>query len=204
MIDNPKSYWQNISERAEWKDYILPRKNAADFDSEGFVEAQRLFYFFDNKSTVIDYGCGVGRVLKYVAERAGRVIGLDICQGFISKARPLATGNVEFFPSDEFEERDIADLVYCLQVMEHNNSLNQKIIMGNILEILKDGGTCIVSFPRHESTYYEENETLHKFTRDEVEAFGKMFQSYRIMEGNLTGYEKKHDGNNEYFLIAVK
>jgi len=204
MIQNPKSYWQNVSEQPEWKNYILPRKNDADFDAEGFAEAQRLFYFFDKKSTVVDYGCGVGRVLKYVAERAGHVIGLDICDGFLDKARGLVKAdNVEFLRAETYKDQEIADFVYCLMVMQHNDLLNQKIIIGHIKRILKEGGTAIVSFPRAESNYYQENETLHKFTADEVSYFGDQFTSFRIIEGNLPGYAGPAEGNNEYFLIAT-
>jgi len=53
MIQNPKSYWQNISNQPDWKSYILPRENDVDFDAEGLMEAQRLFYFFDKDSIVV-------------------------------------------------------------------------------------------------------------------------------------------------------
>jgi len=205
MIQNPKTYWQNISEQPDWKNYILPRRNAADFDAEGFAEAQRLFYFFDNKSTVVDYGCGVGRVLKYVAERAGHVIGLDICEGFLDKARGLIKAdNVEFFQAETYKEQEVADFVYCLMVMQHNDLLNQRAIIDNIFMMLEEGGRAIISFPRYESNYYQENETLHKFTMEEVSHFGDWFPSFRIIEGNLPGYANKTEGNNEYFLIATK
>lgn len=205
MIENPKSYWQNLSEQPEWKSYILPREKDADFDAEGFAEAQRLFYFFDRSSVVVDYGCGIGRVLKYVTERAGFTIGLDICKGFLDKASVVINGDrVIFYQADEYKEGNMADLVYSFMVLQHNDSPNREKIMAHILRILRPGKTAIVSFPRFESSYYEESSFVHKFTKEEVEAYGKLFSSYRIIEGNLPGYQKKADGVNEYFLIAVK
>jgi len=203
MISSPKAYWDGVSKRKEWMSYILPRRNEVDFDSEGFAEAQRLSYFFGAKSTVVDYGCGVGRVLKYVAERAGHVIGLDICEGFLDKAKAFVKAdNVEFCQAGTYKEQEVADFVYCLMVMQHNDLKNREIIMSHIAELLKLGGTAIISFPRNESTYYQENETLHKFTKDEVSHFGDWFPSFRIIEGNLTGYAGAVEGNNEYFLIG--
>jgi len=205
MITNPKEYWQSVSEKPDWKAHILPGRSDADFDAEGLIEAQRLFYFFDDKSTVVDYGCGVGRVLQYVAESAHFVIGLDVCEGFLDRAvKSIKRDNVAFFQVDEYFEKSAVDFVYCLMVMQHNDATSRAQIMEHICWILKKGGAAVISFPQYESTYYEETDTLHKFTKEEVEAYGKIFQSFRIIEGNLPGYEKPCTGNNEYFLIAVK
>jgi len=205
MIENHKSFWQHISKRPEWKSYILPRTNDADFDAEGFAEAQRLFYFFDKSSVVVDYGCGIGRVLQYVAERAGFTVGLDICDGFLDRARVAIHGDkVAFFRSDEYQNENVADFLYSFMVLQHNDEANRKKIMGHILGILGPGKTAIVNFPMFESTYYEEGPFLHKFRRGEVGEYGQVFSSFRIIEGNLPGYEKPCNGVNEYFLIAVK
>lgn len=205
MIQNPKTFWQGISKRKDWRDYILPRESDADFNAEGLAEAQRLFYFFDRSSTVVDYGCGIGRVLKYVAERAGHVVGLDICPAFLSRAgESIKYDSVAFFPSDEYQRENVADLVYSLMVMQHNDAENRMKIMGHIHRILKPGGTAVVNFPQHGSAYYQEGPFLHKFTWGEVADLGELFHSFRIVEGNLPGYERQCGGNNEYFLIAVK
>jgi SAM-dependent methyltransferase len=205
MIQDPQSFWNNIATRKEWRSYILPRENDSDFDSEGFVEAQRLFYFFDKNSLVVDYGCGIGRVLQYVAERVGFVVGLDICDGFLERARAANYGdNVAFFQSDEFHDENVADFVYSLMVLQHNDEPNREKIMSRIHGILKSGKMAIVSFPHFDSIYYKENDFIHKFTKGEVETFGRAFSSYWIIEGNLAGYERQYDGVNEYFLIATK
>jgi SAM-dependent methyltransferase len=207
MIQNPKSYWQGVSEKPEWKDYILPGRDDAAFNAEGLIEAQRLFYFFDNKSAVIDYGCGIGRVLQYVADRAGHVVGLDISGGFIQRAAEIVKrDNVAFFLSDEYQKENVADLVYSLMVLQHNDKASRIDIVTHIFKLLKYGRCAVISFPKFESTYYQETDSLHKFTQEEVELFGRMFSSYRIVEGNLPAYEIPCDKNinNEYYLIAVK
>ena len=205
MITNPKAYWQGVANREDWRSFILPRKNDADFDAEGLAEARRLFYFYDGNSTVVDYGCGVGRVLQYVAERAGHAVGLDICTAFLDRAREaIKRDNVAFFPSDEYQRENVADLVYSIMVLQHNDAPNRMKIMEHIHRILKVDGMAVVSFPRIESTYYQESDTLHKFTRGEVYDYGRLFFISRIIEGNLPHYEKEYTGNNEYFLIAVK
>ncbi len=206
-VKDPKSFWQSISRRENWRDFILPRKNYKDFDYEGWIEAQRLFYFFDSSSTVVDYGCGIGRILKYVSERAKLVIGLDINSDFLKKARSdVRSDKVLFFRSDEYHQENVADFVYSLLVLQHNDQENRERIIRHICKILRKRGVALINFPRFESNYYEETEFIHKFRKNEVEKFGSLFFSYRIVEGNLPNYEKDYDRelNHEYFLIAVK
>lgn len=202
MISDPKKYWDEISQREDWKDHILPRKDDLDFNVEGLIEAHRLFYFFDKDSIVVDYGCGIGRVLKHIAKRAKYVVGLDICQSFLNKAQEIKKDNIAYYLSDEYKKENVADMVYCLMVMQHNDKENQEKIINHIYKILKVGGTAVISFPKGD--YYQESETLHKFSKEEVGAFGSMFFIHRIIEGSLPNYEKKFEGNNEYFLIAIK
>lgn len=197
-----KAYWREIAALPDWKNYILPRTDALDFEVEGMIEAQRLYHFFDNESTVIDYGCGIGRVIQFVAQKARRAIGLDVTESFLKKAR-VAVPNAEFYQVDDYEEEGIADFIYCFMVMQHNDHAGRVKIMEHIGYLLKMGGAALISFPSEKSKYYKENKNLHKFTRDEVRWLGQHFDS-RISEGNLAGYAKHAEGINEYFLISVK
>jgi SAM-dependent methyltransferase len=52
------------------------------------------------KFAVLDVGCGTGALSFIVAEKAGKVIGIDISKGAISEARQRSTGNTSFFVVD--------------------------------------------------------------------------------------------------------
>ncbi len=69
---------------------------------------------------------------------------------------------------------------------------------------LKKGGYFLANFPRRESPYYQESEFVHLFSRREVEAYGRLFRRFRVLEGNLVNYQQPWDPQvaNEYFLIA--
>jgi len=205
MLSHPESFWQNVSAEEKWRDYILPRNSKEELDAEGRMEASRLFYFFDSASTVIDYGCGIGRVLQYVAERAGRVVGIDISQNYLNRAREFVkSDNVTFYQPGQYQQENVADFIYCFMVLQHNDETHRAEIMRHIYSLLKIGGTAIIGLPRHESNYYKEGVFIHKFKKEEVALWGAMFRSYRITEGNYPGYEKEYAGDNEYFLIGVK
>src|SRR5580692_210518 len=48
--------------------------------------------------TVADLGCGLGPLLPFLAERFGKVIGVDFAEGMLARARERCVGlqNVEF------------------------------------------------------------------------------------------------------------
>jgi SAM-dependent methyltransferase len=202
-----ESLWQRLSSGPNWRDYILPRRSDFLFDLEGFIEAQRLFYLIGAGDTVIDYGCGIGRVAKYVAERAREVIGLDISPRFVSLARrQVLRPNATFHVASRFRAREVADFTYSLMVVQHNEAPDRLRIMRHIADLTKPGGTVLVQFPRSESTYYAESNFVHKFRREEVVELAEGFRDVRIVEGNLANYERPFDVSmsHEYFLIARK
>lgn len=206
-VNNPKKYWLEISKRKDWRDFILPRKTDKEFEEEGFIESQRLYYFCDNTDVVIDFGCGIGRVSKYVAPRVKKLIGLDISKDFVKKARRnVKFNNVNFYQSDKYKKKEDADFLYCLMVMQHNDDINREKIINQIRDLLKKGGKCLIQFPKKESNYYEESDFVHKFAKVEVSKYGKIFKSFNIIEGNLPNYASEIDYSktHEYFLIAEK
>ena len=179
----------------------------AEFYYEGFLEAQRLYYFFDSNSTIIDYGCGVGRVLKYSAANCKKAIGLDISEDFIIKAKnSIDDQKVVFYTTDKFKNREVADFVYCLMVMQHNDRCNRARIVKHIFDLLKPRGKALIQFPQVASDYYQETDFVHKFTKEEVAQYGKVFSHYKIISGNLINYAKRINSNiiHEYFLIVEK
>src|SRR4051794_32184177 len=62
-------------------------------------------------ATVLDLGCGVGRLTRPLAERAGRVIALDVSPEMLARARDNVNGvsNVEFVLGDGTSLAGVAD-----------------------------------------------------------------------------------------------
>ena len=104
------------------------------------------------KGRILDVGCGVGRMSFEFAKTATQVIGVDISEGMIRKAKGYARKfnikNVEFHVTDglgyTMVENSSTDLIYCVRVMQHVPSLN--VIQSNLQEcsrVLKPGGWLI-------------------------------------------------------------
>ena len=199
ITDDPISFWNNVADYGTWREFILPKRTDAEFEDEGEREANNLSVFIKDDYTVLEYGCGIGRILKYI--NAKRKIGLDISVKYLDIAGKDKTS--EYYLVDKFHEQ--VDFIYCLSVIQHNNEIEREKIINNIVDLLKDKGTAVISFPHIDSTVYVETPFVHKFTKDEVEEYGKHFSEYEIIEGNLVNYKNENKCEyNEYFLIGIK
>ncbi|UPV76631.1 class I SAM-dependent methyltransferase (plasmid) [Halorussus limi] len=141
-------------------------------------------YFTDPNASVLDVGCGVGRVSHLLDERGFDVTGIDISQPMIEKARSL-------FPNLDFQVADIRNttfnsgafdyvvfsyygLDYILPKAERVKALRE------IYRVLRPAG--IIVFSSHNSWY----KPLRRVAGDFIEHYfegekrGKVFSRYKI------------------------
>lgn len=100
-------------------------------------------------SCVVDLGCGSGHLLRTLADRFERRIGLDVSR---TRLDTLAVGNTDGW---EFREADLngifpladasADAVIANQVIEH--ILDPVKFAHEIHRILRPGGRCVITTP---------------------------------------------------------
>jgi len=199
ITSNPIKWWNTVSEKSNWREYILPKRNDEEFYEEGKKQADRLSRFYKYDDIVLEFGCGIGRILRYI--KASRKIGLDICSKYIEIAKEEDKTSEYYTYFDEE-----VDFIYCLSVMQHNTAKQRLKIMEKIKELLKTGGSAFISFPSEFSEIYKESSFVHKFTKEEVAEYGRMFSLYSVNSGNLVNYGDKKDTDisNEYFLIVKK
>ena len=94
--------------------------------------------------TILDYGCGCGRLSKEILAQDPNVtvIGLDASKDELK----LATGyinNSRFIPVLPHELNQKVDLVYCVYCLQHAPSIEIREILQRIHHFLKDGGKFI-------------------------------------------------------------
>ncbi|VAW24705.1 hypothetical protein MNBD_BACTEROID04-1590 [hydrothermal vent metagenome] len=100
----------------------------------------------NSSSSVLEIGCGVGRITEFFAKDFKVVKAIDISKSMIDKAKGRLGGsqNIEFIETNGIEypfTADMFDLVFSFIVFQHMP--NKKTIEKNIFEIgrvLKDGG----------------------------------------------------------------
>jgi SAM-dependent methyltransferase len=101
---------------------------------------------------VLDYGCGVGRLVVPFARRAQAVVGVDISPGMLA----LAQENCSMFSSDavrlksvdEFDalEPGNFDLVHSFIVLQHIPINRGELILQKLIDLLANGGVGAIHF----------------------------------------------------------
>jgi SAM-dependent methyltransferase len=100
----------------------------------------------------LDFGCGLGRVSRALAEQFRHVVGVDISRSMIHQAAALAPpANCHFllndseglpFPSDQF------DLIYTVLVLQHVPSqASIRKYVAEFARVLRQGGLLVMQLP---------------------------------------------------------
>ena len=156
MADSMGGFWDErarenaaffVDDRLDYRDTDLERfwaggERAVD-DTLAAVEAPPL----EPRHTVLEVGCGIGRLTRVLAARAGRVIALDVSAEMLTQARGANPGlaNVEWRHGDGTTLSGVpdasVDVVFSLVVFQHIP--DPAITLGYVREmgrVLRPGG----------------------------------------------------------------
>jgi 2-polyprenyl-3-methyl-5-hydroxy-6-metoxy-1,4-benzoquinol methylase len=97
---------------------------------------------------VLDFGCGVGRLLIPLARHAERAVGLDVSPSMLAEARrnlALADVSAELVPASELVGmRSEFDLVHSALVLQHVPAREGRRIVASLVEALRPGGIGVL------------------------------------------------------------
>jgi ubiquinone/menaquinone biosynthesis C-methylase UbiE len=179
----------------------------------GEEDARRLLKFVDSSSVVLDVGCGIGRVMRFVAPRCKEIHGVDTSALILRRARTELRDlkNCHFcrydfakfdgFPAGSF------DLIYSFYTLQHMEKEDAYICLLRIHRLLKPGGVTYIQFPDFVSDHFfalfqkyalmgsRYGARARFYTRPEIE---KLFEGAGI---NLLEYIKE---NENVFVTGVK
>lgn len=100
--------------------------------------------------SALDFGCGVGRVLVPLARRCEEVVGVDVADGMLAKARgrceSLDLANVRLEKSDDSLAglSGAFDLIHSFIVFQHIPPRRGMNILRNLIELLGDSGVGVL------------------------------------------------------------
>ena len=144
---------------------ILNETDAAKFEASGRHDAGEILGPLIRPSdTVLDLGCGIGRVTRYVAPLCGEVWAVDISPQMLELARSRLAElpNVRFALSKEalLTEPPTAsvDFAYSLLTLQHVEREHAFALMREVRRVLRPGGCAHFTFPNLLSDEY-----LHAF-----------------------------------------
>lgn len=155
---NKKSidYWDTMaaSSPADARDAILLGfRDENAFDKAGEVDAQHLILpFISSSDTVVDLGCGIGRLLKWVAPHCRQAVGLDVSILMLKLARQwlrqVPNARLKKIPLSlklPLLDRS-ADFIYFYHVSEHLEREDAFKLLKEIKRCLRKTGSALVQF----------------------------------------------------------
>lgn len=106
------------------------------------------------RASAMDFGCGVGRATRALAERFEHVVGVDISEAMLIRGRELhdAFPTIEFLHNDAEHLRVVGDrrfdLVYTRLVLQHQPSVAAvRSYIEEFVRVLAPGGAVVFQVP---------------------------------------------------------
>jgi len=160
-------------DETEAMDQILNVSDPEKFEAAGRNDAGRLRPFFEPTDTVLDLGCGIGRVTRYVAPLCREIWAVDVSATMLrfAQERLAELPNVRFLLGRGTALPEIAsasvDFAYSLLTLQHVEREHAFRLLRELRRVLRDGGKAYLTYPNLLSDEYL-NAFLHYVDVDEV------------------------------------
>jgi len=220
-------YWSVLKQEQYRQPSIKYTEN--EFYETGQIEISRFFSTLDRNAidysgykSCLDFGCGVGRITKWLAERFDFVHGCDISKPYLHIAETYLDrkyiNNVRLHYIKTIKDimtMPKADVVYSILTLQHNPPPLISLIISELIKTLNSGGVAFFQVPTYKIDYnfsldeYLKNVTPEK--KDSVEhkmeihvlpqkiIFEKIKQQggklIEVLENNYTGLKYKEVSN---------
>lgn len=166
MIPDNKSSWEQMGELDPlWAILSDPSKKFGKWDVDeffrtgveeisGLMRRCAAIGFPRRKERALDFGCGVGRLTQPLADHFDRVVGLDISEAMVRRARELNRHGerCEYVVHDTstlpFQD-DSFDLIYTRIVLQHIPSVQVRAYVREFVRTLRPGGLVVMQVPSH-------------------------------------------------------
>ncbi len=145
-------YWSVLTDNRFRMDQI--DDNMRDFFETGAQSAQLLTHALTRNDidpasirSVLELGCGVGRVTVHLADQFARIVGVDVSRGHLEAAEQAAKAfgktNIELVHLTRIEAiRDLpkVDCLYTVIVLQHNPPPVIRVMLEGLLDRVNPGG----------------------------------------------------------------
>ena len=157
VITHEKFRSQNLSEEAKMEFFESGRRNI----NSVLEVCRRHFDQSFSPKNILDFGCGVGRLVIPFAEIAEHVVGVDVSDSMLKEARKncneYSVQNVSLLKSDDnLSSLDGEfDLIHSFIVFQHIPVERGRRILTNLLNHLKERGICAIQITYSKAIFRE-------------------------------------------------
>jgi SAM-dependent methyltransferase len=140
------------SAQANLRTYDTPQVAAHYAALEYLTPCERLLFetYIKPGSAILDLGVGGGRTTRYLANRAGRYVGVDYAAAMVGACQAKFPG-LEFVVADAADLSAFADSSFDVAIFAFNGidyvlpEKSRRLCFGHVYRVLKPGGTLIFS-----------------------------------------------------------
>jgi N-acetylglucosaminyl-diphospho-decaprenol L-rhamnosyltransferase len=166
-IQGMRSFW-NARAREDALYFVDTRQRYGAADGERFWDGEQLLHVVldglgvavSDTDTVVEIGCGVGRITRALAARARTVIALDVSDEMLRRARQFnpELGNVEWVLGDGVSLRGVADVSVdaCVSLVVFQHLPDPALALGYVREVgrvLRPGGWAALQISNDPSVH---------------------------------------------------
>jgi ubiquinone/menaquinone biosynthesis C-methylase UbiE len=134
-------------------DQIYNTRDMESFEHGGQFDFETLSPYISKSTTVLDFGCGIGRLAKYVAPACKELWAVDVSAHMLKLAaqRLAEFDNVRLVQSKDTGIPDVPtasiDLVYSLLVLQHVEREDAFVLLEELRRVLRPDGRAVLNFP---------------------------------------------------------
>lgn len=164
-LGDEEPHWSVISAERFKQDQLAAHQ--AEFNASGAGDLALFMAFLARNSVdpagfqrVLEYGCGIGRVTRFFAERFPQVLACDISPSHLKQAelylQDCGLSNVEWQRIrgiDDISGAADIDVVFSVIVLQHNPPPTIVAILDRLLARLRPGGVAYFQVPTHAVDY---------------------------------------------------
>jgi ubiquinone/menaquinone biosynthesis C-methylase UbiE len=149
------------TDESEAMDLILSNRDPELFEAAGRYDAENVLGpMIGPEDVVLDLGCGIGRVARYVAPLCRELWAVDASEAMLKMARERLADrpNVRFAQSSDTSLPDVPDgsidFAYSLLTLQHVEREHAFLLLREIRRILRPDGSAHLTFPNLLSDRY--------------------------------------------------